>query len=783
MIKKYISSSKKILLFNVFPYWRSYELDMHVPLGMLYIANSLKKYGYSVRVYHIEERKIEECVNSIDFTDVLFVGIASILTGHSLRAAISLSKSVKRMRSEIPMVWGGIQPTFIPKQCLENNFVDFVGMGEGEELIVDIAKLFNGIVQVEKIKGLAYKNEFNEIVINERRPYILNLDDYKPDFSLIDLKDYIYNGVVLGLLISSRGCPYNCSFCYNNNFNNRRYRKHSPEYVISLLEDLKSKYDFSSFSFSDDNFFVDKDRAFKILDSTCNMNLTVFNVDVKINKINKNDIIRLNNYNVTSVFFGTESLQKKLIKLINKEQTKDEVINGIKLFQKYASNIYLQTEILIALPFETKEDMIKDINDGLDLYKYHNNFSLYFGILFPLPGTEMMSYAKDKGFDPQTIYDYVEIDLNNVSNICDQWVSWKMNEQGKNRLFITEKYSALLVKRKSHSLKKKFIFNIAKWRVSKQIFFLNSFDFYFYKNNILSKTLKYFFKKIGVPFKCSRNTNYYNFGYIPSDSLKNNIKGKLFGYYNFIKRLQAKDIMNVLNLQSTDKVLDLGCGPGYFTVEIAKNAELAVGVDVIPKLYTIKIPKFLQNKLKFIISSGTSLPFEDSYFDKVLACEVITMFENPNDALKELKRVLKPNGNLIISNGAGHPFIKNLFKRKNILFKILNKIFRDKMPISYSEYCANLQKSFGTKHSRYFSQDDIIYLLKENNFICQNISYTPGYLAGVFFSLSQFFLFLRKEQAVSHKGFIFKYHFFNFIQKLDKKKYLGGLLINAKNQK
>ena len=79
-----ISQSKRILLFQIYPVWRGPESDRRVPLGMLYLGNSLKKTGYNVETYHIEEKKVDAQLAIISFDEVLFVGVCSVLTGFSL---------------------------------------------------------------------------------------------------------------------------------------------------------------------------------------------------------------------------------------------------------------------------------------------------------------------------------------------------------------------------------------------------------------------------------------------------------------------------------------------------------------------------------------------------------------------------------------------------------------------------------------------------------------------------------------------------------------------------
>lgn len=791
-----ISDSKRILLFQVYPVWRDSATDMRLPLGMLYMGGSLKKNGYDVEVFHIEEGDLDSELSKTDFKGVLFSAVCSIMTGFSLRSAISFSKKIKSMHPEIPVVWGGVQPSSIPEACLAEDFVDAVGIGEGEELIVDIAKMFNGLLTPQDVRGLAFKDNAGNIIVSERREFINNLDECHADYSLIDLNRYIFYGNITGLIMSSRGCAFNCAFCYNNAFNNGRWRKHSLEYVLNVLQELRAKYQFKGFSFSDDNFFVDRKRAIKILEEVYKLGLQTYSVDIKINHITDEDIEALGKYGVGSVFFGTESLNSRLINLINKKQTKEMVVDVISKFSKYAPNVPVQTEILMALPFERKSELRRDIKEGLDLYRHNKNLSIYFGVLFPLPKTKMMEYANINGFCPQNIDDYANIDLNTAWSICDQWTLFDLTDREKRKLYLTEKYSALLAydrRLKSNSLisileyiKINAVFKLAKFRVSHWFFPFYKVDFLISKmpvHKIISLLCPFAFLYHKTIKRINKSVSYINFGYIPGDSIVRNLKGKLFGAYNMLKRLQARDIMNALDVKPSEAVLDFGCGSGYMTIEIAKLAKKAYGIDINEYIEKINIPPILQGRLEYIRVSGEKLPFQDNFFDTILASEILPMIPDPEKFLAEIRRVLKPNGRLVISNGAGHPVIKNAFKKKTRFFRWLERRYPERMPASYEEYCSILQQSFGTAQKKFLEEKDIKELLENSSFVPEKFDYTPGHLAGAYFSWSQFLSYLRKGKTTLQRAFVLKYFLFSVIRFFDRKKYMGGLLCVARNDK
>jgi ubiquinone/menaquinone biosynthesis C-methylase UbiE len=272
---------------------------------------------------------------------------------------------------------------------------------------------------------------------------------------------------------------------------------------------------------------------------------------------------------------------------------------------------------------------------------------------------------------------------------------------------------------------------------------------------------------------------YHSFGFIPSGNFRSDLFGKLFGFPNLLKRLQANDIMRALAIQPQDIVLDFGCGAGFFTVEMAKLAQKAYGIDIIPYILQIKIPPTLADRLEYIQAPGTSLPFEDHHFDRVLAGEILPMIPDPNEFIQEIKRVLKPGGRLVVSNGAGHPVIREAYIKRPFWFRFLEKRYPQRMPKSYEEYCAVLQKSFGTSRSDFLSESDIRGLLDANGFEVDRVDYTPGFLAGAYISLSQLLMFLRTGRTISQHNFAWNYIFWSFVRWFEPYKHKGGLLCTA----
>jgi len=144
---------------------------------------------------------------------------------------------------------------------------------------------------------------------------------------------------------------------------------------------------------------------------------------------------------------------------------------------------------------------------------------------------------------------------------------------------------------------------------------------------------------------------------------------------------------------------------------------------------------------------------------------------------------LKSGGYLVVSNGAGHPVIREAFEKRSGLLRWLAGRYPQRMPKSYEQYCAILQHSFGTSRKDFLQEDDIRNLLEQNGFTVRTVSYTPGYLVGAYLSWSQFLMYLRTGKTVTQRKFAGNFIFWSFVNLFEKKRHKGGLLCVAQKNK
>ncbi len=377
-----------------------------LPIGILSVGSALKKFGFEVELVNISEKEIEAAVEQIISKNPLYVGF-SVMTGRQTMHSANMSKRLKE-RSDLKIVWGGIHPSLLPEQCLNENYIDYVIVGEGEETAVEFSRKLIAGEQLSGILGLGFK-ENGRIIINPPRPMIKNLDDWPLDFSLIDLENYIFRLNEFERVIAykaSRGCPFNCAFCYNRAFNQSRWRAWSIDRVAADIEFLKKNYRIDAVKFYDDNFFVDKNRALEILRR---INLPA-HLEVRIDMIDDNIAQALKASRTFDLLIGIESGSDRLLKLINKNFTVDRLINGVKILAKY--DVPASYSVIVGLPTETKEEFEATIDLLYKIYKIHPRAAAFsLGAYMPYPGSLMYDFAIKQGFKPpQKTEDWGKID-------------------------------------------------------------------------------------------------------------------------------------------------------------------------------------------------------------------------------------------------------------------------------------------------------------------------------------------------------------------------------------
>jgi len=399
---------KKVLLINP-AHENEDDLDKHTshraihrdppPIGALYIGTYLFHHGYQVDIIdtHIEENYIDVIDNYISNNNYIFVGM-TVIIGKFLRNAAELTNHIKDKFPQLTIVWGGIMASIMSEEVLNEYAPDIVVRYEGEETALELAETLYHQKKLDHVKGISYLDETQNIIHNKDRIPKTQLDDYPiPNWKLLGSHFNIKQIPYYYLIMSSRGCPFNCSFCYKHSIDKSvrktippwRYR--TSKHIIEEIEYIHKHTGTAVFTFGDDNFFVNKKRALEVLTYFQKNN---FYIEECIGHLNclDDDIIDAMGGIVQTFIFSVETASHRLQKYINKNLLLEDV--PIKVEKLYRKGIVSPVSFLIGLPTENKNDLRKNVELMMTLKKINPFVRGNVYLFFPLPYTKLTNQIK-----------------------------------------------------------------------------------------------------------------------------------------------------------------------------------------------------------------------------------------------------------------------------------------------------------------------------------------------------------------------------------------------------
>lgn len=461
------------------------EQDRNVhPLGLIYMGDALKKAGYGVQLYFVAPEDMKPVAEEIAALKPIFVGL-SVLTGIQVKVAADLSEHLKRLDPDLPVVWGGVHPTIDPVMCLSEPFIDIVVDGDGEEVSVDLAACLANGGDLGQVKGIVYKED-GRLVRMPKRPMLLDLDKYRPDWSLINMEDHIvtYEGQRTAEFITSRGCPFNCSFCSVPVTSLRRWRKHSDAFVRDGLGYLRREHDVTNVIFCDDLISTNTKRMLELLQVSRDVGMSICTCQIRLDGINKEVLDSLVKSNVRRIFIGIESGSDRMLQLIRKGFNRQRIIEQFKLIAQYP--IAVTAPLIIGYPTETWDDIERTIDLAVEMAEIIPATVVTVQTYNPYPGSDLYDLAIKEGFrPPQRVAEYESYDVFFASFKLD-WLPWADDETLR-KFHIIDGYAKMLTHNPSNTwvrtLGKRVLWQIARFRMM-QRFFAYPFEvFLMYKYN------------------------------------------------------------------------------------------------------------------------------------------------------------------------------------------------------------------------------------------------------------------------------------------------------------
>lgn len=380
------------------------KMGARLPIGLLSIAAIPHSQGYKVKIIdqRVDANWKQTLINSLK-NNPLCVGL-TCMTGKQIFYALEASKIVKK-HSTVPVIFGGVHATLLPEQTLENKYVDLIVLREGEITFAELVDALEKNEPLRKIKGIYYKQD-GKIIKNVERDFIKNLDELPElPYELVNISDYSslnIEGTSLDF-VSSRGCPFACSFCYNCHFNKRTWRAFSAKEVVKRLKNLVKKYKIKTIYFQDDNFCADLNRLKEILQGIIreNLNIKWGTLGLRVDTAKKMDeeiLCLMEKSGCVNVDIGAESGSKRILELIDKKITVKDLLEVNKKLSKYP--FIIKYSFIVGFPTETNKEMFSTIKIALRIVKENKNGYTPVFVYTPYPGSPMYEFAINHGFVP-----------------------------------------------------------------------------------------------------------------------------------------------------------------------------------------------------------------------------------------------------------------------------------------------------------------------------------------------------------------------------------------------
>lgn len=376
----------KILLLNPSP--SVFSKSSVVPLGLAYLGAVLEENDFDVKVFDMQVENLKEKI--FDWPDVL--GITS--STPSINHALKIAEKAKKINPNLKIFLGGPHPSALPHEC-KKDFIDGVVIGEGEQTFLETCKAIEKKKSLANIRGLYTGKSF------KLREHIKNLDSIPfPAYHLFkypekygNAQPFLSNNLPCGSIITSRGCPFKCLFCFKGIYGST-FRPRSPENVVKEWRFLVDEFRVREIAVQDDIFNFDIKRAERIFQLLRKEKLDVPWVTpngMKPNYLNRSFLFKMKNAGCYRTAFGVESGNQEILNKMRKGTTIKMILNAFRLCRE--ARIKTMAFFILGMPYENKKTMSDTINFSKKLDPDYAQFC----IAAPFPGTELYELVRTKG--------------------------------------------------------------------------------------------------------------------------------------------------------------------------------------------------------------------------------------------------------------------------------------------------------------------------------------------------------------------------------------------------
>jgi len=381
-------------------------LNAWPPIGVLYCMGVLMREGIEVSMLDQPAKgySLDQTLRWVKKEDPDILGFSVLNT--AAREAPRIAERVKEENPDVTVVFGNYHATFNAERIL-NTYpsVDVIVRGEGEYTSLELAKCLEKGGDLEKVRGITFRKA-GKIVSTPDRPLIRDVDSLPfPDRNLMDAE---YTSTIFGVkvatkkfttLVSSRGCPFRCTFCACRKFARGRWRPRSVENIIKELEFLQSE-GYKQFLFVDDNFTLNAKRVLKLCRRIRKERMDIeWFCDSRVDHVSYDMFREMVKAGCRTLYFGIESANQRILDYYNKGITPDQSERAVRKARKAGVDIIIGS-FIVGAPDETR----REIQNTLKFVHKLDIDGPQINVLGVLRGTDVWNDLVARGFIDEDQY-------------------------------------------------------------------------------------------------------------------------------------------------------------------------------------------------------------------------------------------------------------------------------------------------------------------------------------------------------------------------------------------
>lgn len=380
------------------------------PLSLAYIASLFLNKGYDVNLLdaNVLGYTIEQILNKIRAyrPDILILTSSPVDRWECPNSCIDSVFEIINGAMINPTILTGSHGSLTPEWIFENCNTQFVVRGEPEMIVLNLVEALIKKQDIKKVQGISYKIN-DKVIHNKDAPRIENLDDLPfPAYHLLPMKKYKYSFSDLpspfSIILSSRGCPFNCIFCLKI-MSKDRYIARSPENVVKEIKYLVKNFNIKSIFFQDWEFTILKERVEKICDLILKNDLKLlWGCNARANDLSNDLVKRMKEAGCVRINIGFESGSQKILDRANKNIRVGDLEKAIEVCR--LNNINIGMYAMLNLPGENKETIKETVN----FFTRNNIESMTPTFAIPYFGTPLFGSLKATKTKPELNWDNIE---------------------------------------------------------------------------------------------------------------------------------------------------------------------------------------------------------------------------------------------------------------------------------------------------------------------------------------------------------------------------------------